>query len=61
MRKIISLIFPILIAGLLLFPVSCKKAEEPEPAEETTLSPGPAEPGFNPDEPAPVPEGTPEY
>ncbi|HDH53855.1 MAG TPA: hypothetical protein ENH24_05155 [Nitrospirae bacterium] len=61
MKEMIVLMGSLIIAGSLLFTTGCKKAESPEPSREKTSASAPQEPAYNPDEPAPVPEGTPPY
>ncbi len=50
MKKIVVLICYMIIMGLLLFSAGCKKSENPERSGKKA-----------PDDPAPVPEGTPKY
>ncbi len=61
MKIIMTLICCLIISGMMLFATGCKKAETPEKSEEKTSLTSPEKPAFNPDEPAPVPEGTPKY
>ncbi|GBD95731.1 MAG TPA: hypothetical protein ENG83_04405 [Nitrospirae bacterium] len=61
MKQMIALVISLIIAGSLLFTTSCKKAESPESSRDKTTASAPQKPAFNPDEPAPVPEGTPPY
>ncbi|HDH05574.1 MAG TPA: hypothetical protein ENH01_07670 [Nitrospirae bacterium] len=61
MKKIIVVVISLIIAGSMLFTMGCKKAESPKPSPEKTSTSTPQGPAFNPDEPAPVPEGTPPY
>ncbi len=61
MKKMATLIFSLIIAVSMLFTIGCKKAEAPESSPEKTSSSSPEKPAFNPDEPAPVPEDTPQY
>ncbi len=62
MKKTIVFILSIIIVlGIFLLTINCKQTKTPERSEERTSEPAPEKPAFNPDEPAPVPEGTPEY
>jgi ABC-type oligopeptide transport system substrate-binding subunit len=61
MKKIMICLFLLLIVSTLLFATACKETETPEPSKEKTSTLSPGDPDFNPDEPAPVPEGTPPY
>ena len=61
MKKIMILICYITFLVLLLFTAGCKKTETPENPREKTTESFQGKPAFNPDEPAPVPEGTPKY
>lgn len=61
MKQMIVLVISLIIAGSFLFTTSCKKAESPESSRDKTTASASQKPAFNPDEPAPVPEGTPPY
>ncbi len=61
MKKIVVLICYMLIMGLLLFSTGCKKSENPEHSGGKASNSTTEKPVLNPDEPAPVPEGTPKY
>lgn len=61
MKKIMILICYIMIVGSLLFAAGCKKSENPGNSEDKTSDSYQEKPAFNPEEPAPVPEGTPKY
>lgn len=61
MKKIVVLICYMIIMGLLLFSAGCKKSENPEHSGEKAPDSSTEKPALDPDEPAPVPEGTPKY
>ncbi|MDH4028962.1 MAG: hypothetical protein OEU95_09035 [Nitrospirota bacterium] len=62
MKKTLVVIFLIMIIMSLLFTVSCKKSGTSGSKDEKSVSAPASEEGeFNPDEPAPVPKGTPPY
>ena len=61
MKRIIILICCLMISGMLLFTAGCEKSEPPEKSGEKASATSPEKPAFDPDEPAPVPEGTPKY
>lgn len=61
MKRIMALMCCLIISGMMLFASGCKKAEPPEKSGEKALATSLEKPAFEPDEPAPVPEGTPKY
>ncbi len=61
MKKVFICLISIVISVVLLSSTGCKKTEKPEHPENERLSKGSDDIKFNPDEPAPVPEGTPPY
>lgn len=56
MRNIVRIAVSCLFALALAFTYGCKKADTPQKVSQTE-----EERKFNPDEPAPVPKGTPPY
>jgi ABC-type oligopeptide transport system substrate-binding subunit len=61
MKNIVVLICCMIIMGLLLFSAGCKKSENSEHSGEKAPDSFTEKPALDHDEPAPVPEGTPEY
>lgn len=62
MKKILSLICLLMCIGTLLLAAGCKKSGTSETEDKKAASaPAHESTEFNPDEPAPVPEGTPPY
>lgn len=60
MKRIIICLLLLLITGSFIL-TGCKGTEAPEHSGTESSAPVKEAEGFNPDEPAPVPEGTPPY
>ena len=56
MRNFTKIAMICLFAGAIVFAYGCKKSDAPQKVTETE-----EKQKFNPDEPAPVPKGTPPY
>ena len=61
MRNVIILLLLICMSGILLVTVGCSNTEKTGTNREELTEAVPEKPAFDPDKPAPIPEGTPPY
>ncbi len=61
MKKAITVMLSICMSVMLLFTAGCSNTEKTGTEREDMSEAPPEKPAFDPDKPAPVPEGTPQY